>query len=128
MTDANASSSGALTTEQVTVFAAGLRYVADVDGITEHEQQVIREFLTEAGHPELLDRLETLDFEIERAVEVLDTTFLRTLFIKACVLLVESDGALSELEREALDFVAAAFGMQGQLPAIQEEVAGESLE
>lgn len=128
MTEAKDTGQEVLTPEQVTVFAAGLYYVANVDGVSESELSVIREFLSDTGHADLIDRLPSIDFEIERAVEVLDTSFLRTLFLKACVLLVGADGSVSPEEREAIEFVAAAFGVDKEVDAILSEVADESLE
>lgn len=128
MTGEKGATPNPLTKDQVTTFAAGLRYVAAVDGISDTELEVIREFVTDAGHPELLDGLDELPFDIDQAVAALDTTFLRGLFLKACILLVRADGTVSEAERGALQFLSAAFGRNDDIEELEQELAAQAPE
>lgn len=112
-----------LTQEQTAVFAAGLHYVASVDGFTDEERAVIREFVTDAGFPQLAEQIDSLEFDLDRAVAVLDSTFLRGLFIKACILLVRADGAITEAERNALQFLSAALGRNDDIAELVGELA-----
>ncbi|GMV41786.1 MAG: hypothetical protein AMXMBFR64_35020 [Myxococcales bacterium] len=128
MTEQQGSSSAILTRDQVAVFAAGLQYVAAVDHVTEDERAVIREFVTDAGYPDLIDGLDDLPFDIDQAVAALDTTFLRGLFIKACILLVRADGSISEEERGALRFLSSAFERNDDIDELERELAAETPE
>lgn len=128
MTGEQGTTPNPLTKEQVTIFAAGLRYVAAVDGISDHELDVIREFVTDAGYPELMDGLDDLQFDIDQAVAALDSTFMRGVFLKACILLVRSDGAVSESERGALRFLSAAFDRSDDIDQLEQELAEQATE
>lgn len=128
MTEQQGSSSAILTRDQVAVFAAGLQYVAAVDDVTEDERAVIREFVTDAGYPDLIEGLDDLPFDIDQAVAALDTTFLRGLFIKACILLVRADGSISEEERGALRFLSSAFERNDDIDELERELAAETPE
>ena len=103
---------GGLTLEEVDVFARGLYYLASVDNhVDEREVKLIEEFLRETGSALTLDELKTRQFSIYEAVQVLETTFLRRIFVKAAIALVHSDGVYSDKERHALGTVADVFGL-----------------
>lgn len=103
---------GGLTLEEVDVFARGLYYLASVDNhVDEREVKLIEEFLRETGSALTLDELKTRQFSIYEAVQVLETTFLRRIFVKAAIALVHSDGVYSDEERRALGTVADVFGL-----------------
>lgn len=123
MTEGQGKAPEVLTREQTAIFASGLRYVASVDGITDDELGVIRELATDAGHADLADNLDTLHFDIDRAAAVLDSSFLRGLFIKACILLVRADGKISEEERVAVRFLASALGRNDDVAELEQELA-----
>ncbi len=126
-TPAPPQSSPALRPEQVRAFAEGLYYIAATDGIDDREIALIQDFLAEAGFPEWGAALGEDWFDPAAAGAVLETSHLRRVFLKAAVVLVRADGALSAAERRALQTVAAAFGLLQELPAIEQEVAGEQL-
>src|SRR5438105_7249104 len=101
-----------LTPKQVEAIAAGLYYVAATDGIDEREMAVIREFLAEAGAPELAARLPELEFDPAFAAQVLETEWLRTVFLKAAFLVVRGDGVVSTAERRARMWIARHLGLR----------------
>ena len=103
---------GGLTLEEVDVFARGLYYLASVDNhVDEREVKLIEEFLRETGSALTLDELKTRQFSIYEAVQVLETTFVRRIVVKAAIALVHSDGVYSDEERRALGTVADVFGL-----------------
>jgi hypothetical protein len=127
MSDASRADTG-LTPDQIAVFASGLYHVAMVGGVHETEVSLIREFLNDAGAPELEASITRTPFDIERAVVALDTSFLRRLFLKACILMVFADHEVTEDEREVLTFFARAFGLTEDLQSLEDEVRGERLD
>lgn len=98
----------ALTPEEVEVFARGLYYIADQDGIDESETSLIEEFLQDAKSELKLADL-TGEFSPLEAAQVLNTTFLRRIFLKLAVAIVKADGVYSEKERICLGEFADAF-------------------
>lgn len=118
-----------LSREQVEVFAAGLYQLAACDGIDTKEVDVIFGFLEENGATDLMSSLPTLaeGFDPARAYRVLETTWLRTLFLRAGLLIVRSDGQVSESERDMIAWMAMAFGVQGGFDALVAQVEGQTL-
>ena len=101
-----------LTPEEVDVFARGLYYLASVDNhLDEREVKLIEEFLSETGSGLTLEELKTRQFSFYEAVQVLETTYMRRIFVKAAIALVHSDGVYTEEERRALGTVADVFGL-----------------
>lgn len=98
----------ALTPEEVEVFARGLYYIAAQDGIDERETELIKEFLADANSELQVGDLDG-DFSPLEAAQILDTTFLRRIFLKLAVALVRADGVYSENERVCLGAFADAF-------------------
>jgi hypothetical protein len=79
-------SGGGLTLEEVDVFARGLYYLASVDNhVDDREVKLIEEFLRETGSALTMDELKTRQFSLYEAVQVLETTFLRRIFVKAAI-------------------------------------------
>ena len=113
--------------KQITTMVAGLYHLANCDGITDGERRIISEFASDAGAPELVDQLESLTFDPVEAYRVLETSWLRRLFIKAALLVVREDGKVSGEEEEALIWIADAFGIEGGFAALMHEIEGESL-
>ncbi len=110
--------------DQVEIFARGLYHLASVDGIDERELTVIREFLSEAGQSSLFEQLSQRPFDLHEAHDVLETSFLRRLFIRAAIVLVRADGELSAAERTAVEGLADAFGQSDLLGELEAEVDG----
>lgn len=118
----NAGKVGGLTTSQIEVFADGLYYFANLDGVHENELEVIREFLNESGHPDYFEKLSTVEFTVERAFRVLDTSYLRRLFLKACLVTCMSDHTLTPAEEDAMEFLVHVFGAATSLQELQDEL------
>ena len=105
-------SGGGLSPEEVDMFARGLYYLASVDNhVDEREVKLIEEFLSETGSALTLDELKTRQFSFYEAVQVLETTYMRRIFVKAAIALVHSDGVYTDEERHALGAVADVFGL-----------------
>lgn len=96
---------------EVEVFARGLWYLATVDGeADEREQQLIREFLEEANSELSWAEVTRGDFSPIEAANLLETTFLRRIFMKLAVALVHADGVYTDNERKAIGEFADVFG------------------
>ncbi len=118
MTDNN----GGLQPHEVEVFARGLYFLADQDGIDETEEKLIRDFLEESGTDLRYEAIRTDGFSASEAARMLETTYLRRIFLKAAVALVKADGVYSDKEREALGQFADAFGLSNaEFGAIEQE-------
>jgi tellurite resistance protein len=120
---------GGLTHEEVDVFARGLYHLATRDGIDEREEKLIRGFLEDAKSDLRWDDLADTTFSPLEAAQILDTTYLRRIFVKAAVALVKADGHFSDKERHALGEIADAFGIDntefGDLEQAAEKAALE---
>lgn len=99
--------------EEVEVFARGLYYLADVDGIDDRETALIKEFLSEAGSELSLDDLGGKFHPLEAAMG-LDATYKRRFFMRAAMALVRADGTFSAAERKAMGAFADAFGLSNE--------------
>ena len=108
-----------LSREQTQTIAAGLYHLAAVDGVHEDEVAMIRAFLVEVGEPELADRLPELTFDPVEAYAVLESSWLRTLFLRAAVRLIEADRDVTPAEADTLDWMARVFGIEGGLAALR---------
>lgn len=105
-------SGGGLTPEEIDVFARGLYYLASVDNnVDDREVKLISEFLEETKSSLTLEDLKQRQFSFYEAVQVLEKTFLRKIFVKAAIALVRSDGVYSDEERSALGSLADVFGL-----------------
>jgi tellurite resistance protein len=127
MTETNAD--GGLTQEHADVFARGLFHLANVDGMEEREEKLIKDFLTESGSSVSFESLKDSSFSPIEAAMVLDTTWIRRVFVKAAVALVKADGKFSDAERHAIGEIADAFGMSNaEFGDIEQEADRASLE
>ena len=113
--------------KQIETMVAGLYHLASCDGITPGEREIITEFARDAGAAGLNEKLESLTFDPVDAYRILETSWLRRLFLKAALLVVQEDGKVSTEEEEALTWIAEAFGIQGGFGALMHEIQGESL-
>jgi hypothetical protein len=100
----------ALTRQQLEAFAAGLWYLASVDGIEDRERSLIADFLAEARASDLLDRLPTLRYDPAKAASLFEP-WLRATFVRVAAVLVRGDGEVSLNEMQAIDRIARAFGV-----------------
>lgn len=114
-----------MTPEQVDVFARGLYHVAQVDGVDDREVQLIHEFLKEAEAEELGKGLANSRFHVAE-LAVLETSFLKRVFLKACLVLVRRDGVITDAERDVSAQIAEFLGLEDDFAAIDAEAAGES--
>lgn len=110
--------------EQAEVFARGLYYLADIDGIDDREVELIRAFLDEVGRPDLLGKLPTGSFDPTDAAEFLETSFLRRVFLRTAIVLIRADGKVTDEEREAIAAIAFAFGLEPALAELMSEAEG----
>jgi DnaJ-domain-containing protein 1 len=118
-----------LTPEEVDVFARGLYHLANVDGIDDREEQLIREFLDEAQSDLSIDDLKASPFLPTEAALMLRATYLRRVFIRAAVALVKADGKYTDRERRAIGEIADAFGMSNsEFGDLEQEAERMSLE
>lgn len=116
-----------LTRKQIEVFAAGLYHIAACDGVEERELDIIREFLADAGAPDLSPELAGLTFDPVVAYNQLESTWLRSLFLRAALLVVRQDGEVSDAEVETIDWMAEAFGVQGGYKGLIGHLEGEAI-
>ncbi len=123
----NSADGFALNTNQIETFAAGLYQLAACDGIADDEVAIIREFVTEAGIPDLANRLEGLPFDPATAYDVLESSWLRKLFLQAALLIVRADGKVTDDERETLSWMTVAFGITGGYEALEAQLADQTL-
>lgn len=97
---------------EVEVFARGLWYLATIDGEADaREEKMIKEFLDEAGSELKWAEVTRGDFAPIEAANLLETTFLRRIFMKVAVALVHADGVYTDNERKAIGDFADVFGM-----------------
>jgi hypothetical protein len=118
--------SAMMTSDQIDVFARGLYHVANVDGIDAGELALINEFLEEMGAKEIAKALPKSSFHVAE-LAVLETAFLKRVFLKTCLVLVRRDGVVSDAERMIIAQLAAYIGLARDLPALETEAARSSL-
>ncbi|MCA9705582.1 MAG: TerB family tellurite resistance protein [Myxococcales bacterium] len=122
-------SSGGLTPEVIEVFARGLYHLANVDGMDQREERLIREFLEETGSAMKFEDLAGSAFSATEAAMVLETSHIRRVFVKAAVALVKADGVYSDAERHAIGELADAFDLSNaEFGDIEQEAARVSLD
>lgn len=112
---------------EVEVFARGLYYLADVDGIDARETALIEEFLKESGSALTLGDLEGKFHPLEAAIG-LEASYKRRFFMRAAMALVRADGTFSAAERKAMGAFADAFGLSNEeFGEIEQETDAASL-
>ena len=98
--------------QEVEVFARGLWYLASIDGeVDPREESLIKEFLDEANSDLKWTDVARGDFNPLEAANLLETSFLRRIFMKLAVALVHADGVYTDNERKAIGEFADVFGM-----------------
>ena len=118
-----------MSNEAADIFARGLYFLANVDGMEEREERLIKEFLTESGCATQWDELKDSSFNASDASMVLETTWHRRMFVKAAIALVKADGVYSDAERAAIGQIADAFGMSNaEFGDLEQQASRESLE
>ncbi len=101
-----------LSPAEVEVFARGLWYLATIDGEADaREADLIKEFLEEANSELAWEDVTRGDFAPIEAANLLETTYLRRIFMKLAVALVHADGVYTDNERRGIGEFADAFGM-----------------
>lgn len=112
----------------VQAFARGLFEVAHVDGIETREEQLIREFLRDAGSTLKFEDLAALPFDADELALALETSYFRRLFVRTAIALVKLDGVFSDGERHILGEIADAFGLSNaEFGDLEQEAARTSL-
>ncbi len=102
---------GGLRPQEVEVFARGLWYLATIDGEADaREESMIKEFLDETKSELSWAEVTRGDFAPIEAANLLETTFLRRIFMKLAVALVHADGVYTDNERKAIGEFADVFG------------------
>ncbi len=97
--------------ERAQVFARGLYHVAACDGLHPRERLALEAFLEQVGLPGGVDALAEQPFDYVEAARVLDSAWLRRVFIDACRVMAQMDGAVTGPERDALRAMGAALGV-----------------
>jgi tellurite resistance protein len=97
---------------EVEVFARGLWYLATIDGASDpREEALIKEFLQESKSSLSWAEVTRGDFAPIEAASLLESSFLRRIFMKLAVALVHADGVYTDNERKAIGEFADVFGM-----------------
>jgi tellurite resistance protein len=118
-----------MSNEAADIFARGLYFLANVDGMEEREERLIKEFLAESGCATKWEELKDSSFNASEASMMLETTWHRRMFVKAAVALVKADGVYSDAERTAIGQIADAFGMSNaEFGELEQQASRESLE
>lgn len=124
-----AQSSGGLSPEVIETFARGLFHLANVDGIDESEEKLIREFLDETGSGLKYEELKDSSFSATEAAMALETSHIRRVFVTAAVAMVKADGVYSDAERQAIGELADAFEMSNaEFGALEQQAAQVNLD
>jgi len=113
--------------EQVKVMAAGLYTLANADGIDPSELAIIRDFVTECGEAHLMDDLSALNFDPVHAYQVLETSWLRRVFLRSAILMTRADGHVSAEERDTFGWICSAFGVSGGYDDLVQSIEGQAL-
>jgi len=114
-----------MTPDQVDVFARGLYHVAQVDGIDDSELKLIHEFLEEADQTEKAKELEGSAFRVTE-LAILETNFLKRVFLKACLVLIRSDGKITDEEKSIVAQVADYLDLEDAFAEIDADAEKES--
>jgi tellurite resistance protein len=97
---------------EVEVFARGLWYLATIDGASDpREEALIREFLEESKSMLTWSEVTRGDFTPLEAANLLESSYLRRIFMKLAVALVHADGVYTDNERKAIGEFADVFGL-----------------
>jgi tellurite resistance protein len=117
----------ALRPDQVRAMAHGLYALAAIDGVTETENELLRDFLKEGGVELDLESLSNIPFSLEELLYSLDTVFLRRAFLRVCILMARADGVVTDAEMSELRRIAQAMGVDEPLDSLIADLEGKSL-
>lgn len=117
----------ALRPDQVRAMAHGLYALAAIDGVTETERELLRDFLKEGGVELDLESLSNIPFSLEELLYSLDTVFLRRAFLRVCILMARADGVVTDAEMSELRRIAQAMGVDEPLDSLIADLEGKSL-
>ena len=113
--------------DQVRAMAQGLYWLAQIDGVTEQERDLIQTFLEDGGLELKVESLAALPFSLEGLLFSLDTLFLRRTFLRSCVLLARADGTVSAQEMAELRRLAQALGIDEPLDSLVSDLHEKSI-
>lgn len=113
--------------DQVRAMAHGLHALAEIDGITEEEKELLQSFLKEGGVELDLESLSKIPFSLEELAYSLDTAFLRRTFLRVCILMAQADNVVTDAEMKELRRVAQAMGIDEPLDSLMADLEGKSL-
>lgn len=118
-----------MTPEELEGFVRGLHYLASVDGMDAREEALIREFMKESGTELKFESLGEAPLNPTEAALLINTSYLRRVFLKIAVALVKADGVYSDEERKALGEFADAFGLSNaEFGQVEQDAANIQLE
>ncbi len=120
--------SSELRPDQVRAMAHGLYYLAQIDGITEQEEDLIKSFLKDGKLDLELDKLANIPFSLEELLYSLDTMFLRKTFMKVGILLAKADGESSQEELAELRRLSQVLEITEPLETIALDLEDKTLE
>jgi tellurite resistance protein len=127
MTFIQRESAGELRPDQVRAMAHGLYHLAEIDGITEKEKDLIQAFLKEGNVDLEVEKLAKIPFSVEELKCGLDTMFLRKAFLRVSVLLAQADGEVSREELGELRRLAQALDVPEPLESLTADLKGKTL-
>ncbi len=114
--------------DQVRAMAHGLYYLAEIDGISQREKELIKSFLADGKVDLELENLAKLPLSLEELLYSLDTMFLRKTFMKISVMLAKADGEISAAELVELRRLAQALEINEPLETLALELEDKTLE
>ncbi len=113
--------------DQVRAMAHGMYQLAQVDGVSEQEKELIVSFLEEGNVEMDLESLGNIPFSLEELLFSLNTVFLRKTFLRVCVLLARADGTVTTEELAELRRLSQAMGIDEPFDDLVAELEGKSL-
>ncbi len=120
--------SSGLRPDQVRAIAQGLYWLAQIDGINEREETLLKDFLKEGGLDLQLDKLASVPFSLEGLKASLDTLFLRKTFLRTCILVAQADGSISSEEMTELRRLSQALEIDESLDTLIADVENKAIE
>jgi len=114
--------------DQVRAMAQNLYHLAQIDGISDREKSLIREFLQDGKVDLDLEALAKIPFSLDGLSAALDTIFLRKTFLKVCLFVALGDGEISQAELAELRRIAQALEITDPVEVLISEVKSRSTE
>ena len=113
--------------DQVRAMAHGLYALADIDGVSDSERELLQTFLTEGGVDVELDSLAKIPFSLDELAYSLDTVFLRRAFVRVSILMARADGVVTESEMAQLRRIAQAMAVDEPLESLMADLEDKTL-